>query len=262
MPINPNPTPTPPYQSDNKYDPRTQVPESPYSTSANQKKSGCGCWFYGCFSIILIFAGFLFAIYFGVKHFAGKIESLSSTQPISSQFGGENLTAADYDKVMKKVEGFLLTLATAKGIPEISLNENEINSIISHHPTMLEVRNKVRVEIPNDLIVTKISLPLDEFKMAGKFINVRAEWKLQMMNDVLTLNVKNIQLADMKLPEVLSKEIEAANIGQEIMDDPENKQKLSVIEKIIVSQGKLIISIKKGALPLKFDEAPAQKLST
>lgn len=262
MPLNPKPTPTPPYQSSSKYEPRTAVPEAPLGNVKAKSKSGCGCWFYGCFSLLVIFIGFIFAIYFGLKHLTGKIESLSSTQSVTSEADLQKFTQSDYDKVIKKVELFLDTLATAKGEPELSLNSNEINSLIAHHPELAELKGKLKVQIIDNIIRTQFSIPLDELKIVGKFINVQADWKISFLKNVLDIHVKDVELSSAKLPTVLSQELDKLNIGEEIMTNPENRKRLSDVEKIEVSQGKLTIRIKKEALPIKIDEAKSSEITT
>ena len=99
---------------------------------------------------------------------------------------------------------------------------------------------------------------MTELGMPDKFINIKAHWNLSYVQEKLILMVNNLSISDFKLPDALLRELQNKNIGEEILSKADTRDAFRMLDKIEVSQGKIVIRVKKEILPLKLDESPTE----
>jgi len=130
---------------------------------------------------------------------------------------------------------------------ELTLSAEEINGLIAQDPHWKQLRDHVFVRIEGDQISGDVSVPLSDIgpvKLAGRYLNGVAAFKVGLTNQILTLQVQELKVNNKAVPELILSEIKKINLAEEMESNPEAKELLGKIDAVGIQDGKLVVRTK------------------
>lgn len=206
-------------------------------------KSGCGCWIWGCLSVVLIgLIGLGLAVWLGVRFVGGQIEKYTDETP-------QELPVVEYDEqelaaLETKLEDFKTKLGSGEQVEDLVLTADDINAMIASKE---ELKGKVFVKIEDGQIKGDISIPLDKLPMGmgkGRYLNASAGFKVAVANGILVVTMEEAEVKGETVPEEIMKELRRENLVKDVKLEPETQKVLTRIEKIEVEDGKIVLRVR------------------
>jgi hypothetical protein len=156
-----------------------------------------GCFFYGCVSmVVLLFIGVVLAVVLvlNAPKFLTRI-ALPYTDPAPVQLERVEVSSAELKALQQRVAGFQEALQGQKTAQELVLTAHEINALISHDPSLKELRDKLLVNIEGDAIRGKVSWPLPDWgplRLKGRYLNGDVAFRVSLQDGHLGVFVDDI----------------------------------------------------------------------
>ena len=208
-----------------------------------KKKSGCGCFGWGCLTIIALIALVIVGIYYFVNK---MVMEYTTDKPIA--LAEVTATPEEFDGVDEKLKHFVAGLKGTEPAVPLVLTDREINLYLINQPELNEISDKVRVKLDGDQIGVQVNVPLEEFGWAGRYVSGEGTLTASIENKDAVIKVKSLTLNGSTLPDEVMKKLQDENLAEELFKKPEQKKLLEAVDLVIVKNGKLIIVGKKGVL--------------
>lgn len=207
-----------------------------------------GCWFWGCLTVVILLVAGALGLYFGVRYYVRQaVMSYSTTEPLT--LPALDLTQEHYAGARGKVEAFAAAMEGQEGADRLVLSSDDINALIIFHPDMGFMRDRVFVDLRGNEIRGRISIPLEAFGFAGRFVNADGKFFAGMVNGQLRITPLELSLNGKALPAQLLKQLQNRNLTDEIFKkNPEAAQFFNRFESISVADGMVTLVLKKTPL--------------
>jgi hypothetical protein len=222
------------------------------SGSGGKWAMGCGL---GCLSLTVIglLAGWM--AFTAIKEKAGDmVGSFASDEPVTIET--PEVTPVQIDEAVAKFETFRKGME-ADGAPvPISLNENELNALIFHHPSLQNLAGKGNISIVEDQLKSQVSVNLDDFDIPvkfiadavkGKYFNGYVTLSLGMAAGRPSLYIEELEVNGNMIPQEFMSELGRKNLLEDIQKDEEISSFFEKIEDIRIEGGELRITPKTSA---------------
>ena len=122
--------------------------------------------------------------------------------------------------------------------------------MIATDPEFKELRGRAYLTIEDDRITTDTSIPLGELTgiqlFKGRYINGKVQLEITATNGRLQVFLQEIEVNGKKVPEQFMAAISKENIAKELAKDSDFQNAMRNIERIDVSDGKIVMQVKKG----------------
>lgn len=225
------------------FDQEVGPPKEP-PVSYEPPRRGLGCW-WTCLIVavvalvVAVAAATLIAL--GVRRFIrSTIDQYTDPTPIAIEvveLPEDQLTA-----LQDRVQAFEDILRDPdEQAATLTLNSDELNGLINADP---EARGKVHLEILDDKIRGKASVPLSSFGslLKGRYFNGEVTFRLAWENDQLDVRIDEALFKGQPLPEEIQAELKDKNLLED--QDVEQLKRLRGLEKIVVKDGTITLIAK------------------
>ena len=212
-------------------------------------KSGCGCWVWGCLTVVLLgIIGASVAGFFGYRFLNTQVAKFTSETP-------QELPVVEYEPeamaaLEERFEGFKTNLKDGGQVDDLILTAEDINAMISNNE---DLKGKVFVKIEDGQIKGDVSIPLDNVPLAGgRFLNASAAFDVSMENGVLIVTLADAEVKGEKVPAQVLDAMRKENLAKNLYDDAETAKQFRRIESVAVEDGKVVLKVRKeetGAEP-------------
>jgi len=165
------------------------------------------------------------------------------------------LTAQETNSVVVRFDAFRDALASGQQPPVLELTDEEINTLIFHHPDFQDLAGKARVAIENGQVASEVSLDIDALgvpipligdAVKDRFFNGEIALTIGMVGGRPVVNLEDVSVNGVTPPETVMAELRKENLLQDYDQDPEMKAFFDKIEAIEVEGNQLRI-VPKGA---------------
>lgn len=209
-----------------------------------------GCFFWGCIISIILFVCFL--IVMAVLAFLGKKVfdiGMSYLAEEPAEIAIYEPTPDEAEAVQDKFRSVREGVKARKG-ERYSFSVDELNALIATDPEFKELRGRAYLTIEDDRITTDTSIPLGGLTgiqlFKGRYINGKVQLEITATNGRLQVFLQEIEVNGKKVPEQFMAAISKENIAKELAKDSDFQNAMRNIERIDVSDGKIVIQAKKG----------------
>ncbi len=208
----------------------TPTSYSTFQPQPTPQKSGKGCFFYGCLTIIVLLILSAIAIYFAVR---GAVRAYTDDKPrVLPAFES---TPSEVASALAKVEQ--LRRPGAK----ISLTEREINSLISNLPSNNPLKDSLRVRIKDNRVGGTVSMDLGMFGFSGRYLNGDGEFGVKIVDGQPFISLKSLSLNGLTVPEAALSQLSGENLAKELTKDPRGRELFEKLKRVEISNGALQI---------------------
>ena len=208
--------------------------------SAFQTKKQRGCFFYGCLTVIVL--GLIVTIggYFGVKHFIGNLTE-QYTAPAPMAIPTVTLDASHAQQLKARFDEFITGMKNNTGPKQLALTDQELNAVINFDPNFVKLKGHAYFSFDNDQIAAKLSMPLDDFGVPGRYLNGDGVIALTMKGGVLEVYLKSLTVNGSPVSETILQGFSQQNLAAEMYKDPDTMKLLQTLESIQVKDHQLVV---------------------
>lgn len=213
-------------------------------TAQVPEKSGCGCWVWGCLSVVVIgIIGIALASYLLYRVAAGQIEKYTSETPQEMpvvEYDEETLTALE-----TRFDDFKAKLKSGEPTEDLVLTAEDINAMIAKKE---DLKGKIFVKIEDGQLKGDVSMPLDNLPLGvgkGRYFNASAAFDVTMANGMLVVNLADAEVKGEQVPEEFLQGMRKENLAKDLYNDPDTAKAFRRIESIDVEDGKVVLRVRK-----------------
>ena len=210
-------------------------------TTPTPASKGRGCFFYGCLTsvVLLLLAGLL--VFLGVQFVRNRINAYTDAEPL--KMPKVEMTDAEFQLLEGRMKSFANALEQGKAIEPLSLNERDLNALITRSANTKELADKVHVSLNGNEVKGLVSLPLSGLGWLGKgrYLNGNATFKVSLENGVLIVTAEQIQVKGLPIPESFMSKLRQENLAKEAYKDPKNAEAIRKIESLQVEDSEVIV---------------------
>lgn len=216
----------------------------------DEQKKGLGCWFYGCLTMFVLFVMFMSAAGFAVwKLTTYALEKFTDTAPMT--FSARNASASSAEATRRKIEAFSLLLEQQPGPATLTLTQEELNAFLLHVEGMMQNKAQAEVELHENNVSGRISLPLDEILPLslgkGRYLNGSAALNAFTRGGKLFVFIKSLEVKGQKVPSYIMKELGTINMAEKQAETTVESEKQPEVEitQFRIQDGQISVSMKK-----------------
>lgn len=234
------------------------------------QKSGKGCFFWGCMTLIVLTIVSVLGIWLILMGVRKQVDSFIADEPVDIQIyqpTGEEVQLAksklaDLQKAVD--EGQATT---------VSLTADDLNTLVATEKDLQDLKGKLFFKIDEqDLLGAQASIPLSMLAQVplinlltdweGKHLNGDVDLKINTANDQVQVYIQDIQVKGEPLSEDVMREIRNKDLLNELrtQQDPQAQQNLrkfeETVESIDVRDGQLIIRTREKESAPAAEPAP------
>ncbi|MDZ4816251.1 MAG: hypothetical protein SGI71_08300 [Verrucomicrobiota bacterium] len=220
------------------------------------EKTGRGCFFYGCLTVIILVVLAVVGTGIGGFFLYKKIvNDFTSPQPVS--FSEVNISPDEKKALQERVSRFSNAISSGQPTEILTLNETEINALLQGNP---EVKKSLHVTVKDSIIGGQLSVPLSALPwdkmgllkhlkggLQDRYFNGSAEFSVELKNGAALFYIQKLSTKDQPAAEWLMQSLRQENLAKEINNKPELTAKLSHFESVNVINDQLVITPKNIA---------------
>lgn len=233
--------------------PAPQYPTLPPENSGSGKKWAMGCGM-GCLTLTVIglIAGWLMITMIKEKA-SDMIGNFASDQP--AVIASAEVTPAQIGEAMAKFEAFRKGMESDAVVMPLHLNEEELNALVFHHPSLPQLAGMGNISIENEQLKSQVSVNLDDFQIPvkfiadavkGKYFNGDVTLSLGMAAGRPSLYIEDLEVNGNAIPKEFLTGLGGTNLLEEFQKDEKFSAFFEKIEDIRIEDGELKI-IPKGS---------------
>ncbi len=229
-----------------------QNPDAMSYQSVPEKKPR-GCFFYGClFAVIflvlgvVVVGGGLFWIY---RVAINATKEYTDTAP--EAMPPLTMPEAERQALRDKVTAYNKALNERKATEPLVLTADDLNALIDDNP---KLKGRAHVEIKDDKIDSRISIPVGEFiplgELQGRYLNGSAKVILKVSEGMVDVRLEDVTVKGKPLPAEFAKELRNRNVVRDSANNGNMDKSLAEVQSVVVKDGTVIITPR----PIKADE--------
>lgn len=215
-------------------------------TSGTPEKKGRGCLFYFFVSLIVFIVALGGAAYYGYKVVVGKlgefVQEYTSDQP--AVLPEEQLTNEEVSQTTARAKEFFSAVDSGGSPAPLVLTGKDINALIAGSPELAPLKDSIHVSVNGSDVSGEISLPLEEFGYAGRYLNGKATFSVQLIGENLDVRISELIVKGQPAPEAFMTAIQGQNLAENSKIKNEQTKVLDKIERLDIRDGKVIITPK------------------
>ncbi len=208
-----------------------------------QKRKSCLFW--GCLSVVILLVVLTAVLVFGI--FSMKRWAMKVTDETQAPLPAENVTRTEQEVAHKNFQDVMNALQEGKA-EKFTFTDSHINNIITTVPDFEILRDKVRFEIKDDVLLADARIPLDQIPgMQGRYLNGELELDVNYENGLLQVYATDIRVKGEQVPKTFIKQFSKQNLAQNVYQNKDAMEALKHIEEIRVENGRLILVTRETA---------------
>ncbi|HEX5054145.1 MAG TPA: hypothetical protein VFZ65_20370 [Planctomycetota bacterium] len=215
-----------------------------------QPKKSRGCLFYGCLTAAVLAVVGGIGGYFLVRYALDKLVevALEYTETTPMPLPESTMSDAEYTLLQQRIDEF--SKAQDANTPAtLVLDSDDLNALIARDPMWQQLRGKMHVTLQGDQVHADVALPLDEFienvpglsRLKGRFLNGSATLKVLLVDDILVVSLRSVQVKGESLPPEVMNSLRSRNLADRNTTGRQLDDWKKKIESIDVADGKLTI---------------------
>lgn len=204
-----------------------------------------GCFFYGCITLIVLMLIAALGLIVGLRFVQRKVKEYADTKPMIIEKG--DASPAKLSAVQKRIDAFREAVATQNTPQELALTADEINTLLAGQPDLQTLSDRVFVFIENDQLKAKLSWPLDQFGLKGRYFNGTGTFKISTQGGDLDLRIDDVQTqSGNPLPDTFLQELRKHDFADDLQRDAQTAAALRQLGSVEVKDGRVVIRSKPG----------------
>ena len=204
-----------------------------------------GCFFYGCLTLIVALVVFAAAGVVAFRYFQKKVQEYADTKPMAIEKG--DASPAKLNAVQKRIDAFKDAVANQNTPQELALTTDEINTLLAGQPDLQTLANRVFVFTENGQLKGKLSWPLDQFGLKGRYFNGTGTFKIGVDRGDLDLRLDDVQTQSGKpLPDPFLQELRKHDFADDLQRDAQTAAALRRVDSVEVKDDRVVIRSKPG----------------
>jgi hypothetical protein len=215
------------------------------------RKSGRGCFFYGCLTSIILVILVVVGGYLGVRWWFNKqVIALTDDRPMA--LPEVQFTREEADAVRERVDTFSKAVEADEPAEPLVLTGQELNMLIATVPDLELIRDRVHFDIQEDRVKGAISIPVETIpfkwlqKHKGRYLNGAAELNASLSNGVFQVTLQSLEVKGKPLPEQVMTGLRQQNLARDFYKSEEGIQLLQKLDSITVSDDRITIAPRNG----------------
>jgi hypothetical protein len=225
------------------------------SSAAAPPRPGRGCLFYGCATVAGLALLAMIAVGASLYYLNRAARQLvaSYTAPAPVPIPVVELPKTEKEALTQRMEAFE-TAAEAGQPDSITLTAEQVNALIADDD---DLRGKVAIEIPNDTIKARVSLPLGDLGLpefiagglSGRYLNGTATLEPAIVGHTLRLNVRDIEAAGRKVDPAFIERLQEDGALEIKLGDAHNGKADAMrnIDRVEVRDGTITLTVRPSA---------------
>ncbi|MBM3822693.1 MAG: hypothetical protein FJ404_07405 [Verrucomicrobia bacterium] len=204
------------------------------------QKSGRGCVFYGCLTLLILAVLGSLGAYFGVRY---AVKSLVNrfTDDHPASIPKATISETDWTSLQQRLAQFNQALESGSGGEDLVLTPLEINSLIARENGLAFLKDRVFVNLDGSEIKARLSMPLDELGLKGRYFNGSAGINLSLVDGVLSATLTAAEVKGMNIPAEFMEKLKKENLAKDAYKDPRNVEQIRKFQSIEVKDGRITI---------------------
>jgi hypothetical protein len=202
-----------------------------------------GCFFYGCITLIILMLIAALGTIVGVRFLQRKVQEYADTKPMPIERG--DASSQKLSAVQKRIDTFKEAVATQRTPQELALSADEINTLLAGQPDLQPIADRVFVFIENNQLKAKLSWPLDQFGIKGRYFNGTGTFKVAINKGNLDLRIDDVQTQSGKpLPAPFLEELRKHDFADDLQRDAQTAAALQQVDSVEIRDQQLVIRSK------------------
>ena len=219
--------------------------DNAYAAAPPKKNRGC---LYGCLAVLALFVLLIVVAIVAMGWFWNRqVEAYSSPEPLD--LPTVEIDQQELQQLRKRVDRFSESPDDDGPAPteKLVLSAKEINALISNNN---QLSGHVFVEIENDELTGKVSLPVDDTPLKelpgleGRYLNAEVTFDISLQDDQLEVNLRAVTVNGERLPSSIEQPLITSNLAEDINKDPETAKFFRQFKSISI-EGDRVILIRK-----------------
>ena len=220
--------------------PEMNYPNSQTTVVVPPKSKGCGCFAYGCLTIIVLIILSLIGAYFGIKAIVHRtVISYSTSAP--QDLAIPEVNREQYPAIKKRVEDFVEDFKQGTAKESLALSAADINTLIQYEPELSALKDHISIEIEKENIEGRFSAPLEGLGFADRYINGTIRFTCSLAGDLMNATIESLTINGTSLVENGSYELRKEVLIGKIIERGGSADAVKAIDQIYVKDGYLII---------------------
>lgn len=215
-----------------------------------ESKKGRGCFFYGCLGVVILGVAVAAIVGFGA-YFGFKTIVRNYTSPKGIAVAPVTLPEKQGDAAVKRVQDFTKALENKQPVAPLELTGDELDYVVRNSKDGTPMRDAMHMVITNDELHADLSLPLEVFtpRLAGRFLNGRANAGLHLKNGAVAVDLKSIEINGQPAPREFIMSLEKQGIEWRPKPTDPGAALVNNLQDIEIKDGKIILTPKMTAQP-------------
>ncbi len=208
-----------------------------------KKKGGYGKYIaIWCLAIVVLLMVGGFLTYRSIKGAVSYyIEEYTDVQPypMSQLYVSEE----DEQRVLDRLDNFTKALKEGNHTDSLVLTSDDINILISQHPDLKFLAEKVHVNIVDDKIEGLVSFPLSEFGgfMKDRYLNGSAVFSFGLMSGRLHVYIDHMEVKSKVIPDSFMASLRNKNLLEDVNTNEEFTSAINKLKSITIKEDKIFI---------------------
>jgi hypothetical protein len=201
-----------------------------------------GCFFYGCLTLIVAMLILAVASIVAFRYFQRKVTEYADTKPMPIEKG--DASPAKLNALQKRIDAFREGLSSGSS-QELALSADEINTLLASQPDLQVYSARMSAFIEGDQLKAKLSWPLDEIGLKGRYFNGTGTLKVSASKGDIDLHIDNLKTqSDKPLPEPFIEKLRRHDFADDLQRDAQTAAALRQIDSVEVKDGRVIVRSK------------------
>lgn len=215
---------------------------------SEQKRSGCkGCliWLLCLFALLVVMCGV--GLYLGHRMLVSFRDQYTQAKPLALPV--TSYSQADLDAVQKRIAQFIATARGNQTNAELSLSASDLNVLIASSV----FSNRVYVTFTNKSLVGQVTIPAESLvgflskfgitALRGRYLNGASVFAVGRVNGQLSVNVKEISVNGLPLPEHYMKGIRDMNFVPGLETNAATQGAFQHISRVGIENDRLVLEV-------------------
>lgn len=204
-----------------------------------------GCFFYGCLTAIICLLLLSVAAIVAFRFVQKKVQEYADTKPMPIEKAS---TSPEKVKgIQKRIDAFREAVTTQSTPQELVLTTDEINTLLAGQPDLQSMADRVSVFTENGQLKGKLSWPLDQFGLKGRYFNGTGTFKIAVDRGDLDLRLDNVETQSGKpLPDAFLQQLRQHDFADDLQRDAQAAAALRYVDSVQVQDDRIVIRSKPG----------------
>ena len=215
---------------------------------SEQKRSGCkGCliWLLCVFALVLVMCGV--GLYLGHRMLVSFRDQYTQAKPLT--LPATSYSQADLDAVQKRIDQFITTARGNQTNANLSLSATDLNMLIASSA----FSNRVYVTFSNKSLVGQITIPAESLvgflskfgitALRGRYLNGASMFDVGRVNGQLSVNVKEISVNGLPLPEHYMNGLRDVNFAEGVATNAAANGAFQHISRVAIDDDRLVLEV-------------------